>query len=560
MQDSSRISQLSTKGADEKFSKKLKDIALKEKEAQTQMKAYSLGLSYINLSNKAISPGILELIPEADAQRLHMVCFFEKAGEKHIALTDPDTEGLGAYLADFEKKHNVKIVRYLMSEASFAKAMKLYAQLPKIIEEVKGVQITKEDIEKYGTENVDIRKVNEQVRGASLTEVITIIVAISLKSRSSDIHIEAEEKEVKVRLRIDGVLHEVASLPHEAWPKIISRIKLLSGLKINVADRPQDGRFTIVLDKDKIDVRVSTLPTSYGESVVMRLLRSSAASLDFDALGLSPYNYKRLKTEIDKPNGMIITTGPTGSGKTTTLYAILNYLNSPELKIITLEDPVEYKLAGISQSQIDSSKHYTFADGLRSILRQDPDIVMVGEIRDLETAEIAVNAALTGHLVISTIHTNSAAGAIPRFLAMGAKGFLLAPALNVVMGQRLLRRLCVTCKKEVSLEPELLKRVTEYLSTISPESGVTVDMNNLHFCGPVGCDVCNGIGFKGRIGIYEIMSLNKDIEALILSEKVSQYAIEEIAIKNGMLKMVQDGLLRAIEGVTSVEEVFEAAD
>jgi type IV pilus assembly protein PilB len=559
-QDNSHISQLSAHGTDEKFSQKLKDIELKQKEDQAQMKAYSLGFTYINLSRKAIPPGILELIPEADAKRYKMVCFLERAGEKHIALADPAIEGIDAYISELEKKHTVKVVRYLISEASFEKALKLYAQLPRIIEEVKGVQITQEDIEKYGTEHVDIRKVNEQVAGASLSEVITIIVVISLKSRSSDIHIEAEEKEVKVRLRIDGVLHEVASLPHESWPKIISRVKLLSSLKINVSDRPQDGRFTISLEKDKVDVRVSTLPTTYGESVVMRLLRSSAASLDFDALGLSPYNYTRLKTEIDKPNGMIITTGPTGSGKTTTLYAILNYLNSPELKIITLEDPVEYKLAGISQSQIDSSKHYTFADGLRSILRQDPDIVMVGEIRDLETAEIAINAALTGHLVISTIHTNSAAGAIPRFLAMGAKGFLLAPALNVVMGQRLLRRLCKECKKEVPLEGELLKRTTDYLSSISPASGITVDMNNIHFWGPVGCDICNGIGFKGRIGIYEIMNMNKDIETLILSEHVSEYSIEEIAIKNGMVKMVQDGLLRALEGVTSVEEVFEAAD
>ncbi len=560
MQDSSHISQLSSKGALEKFSQKLKDIELKQKEDQAQMKAHSLGLPYVSFFHKAIPPSILELIPEKYARQFHIVCFLEKAGERHIALTDPTLEGLDAYLLEFEEKQDAKIIRHLMSEASFATALKLYAQLPKILEEIKGVQITKEDIEKYGTENVDIRKIKEQIKDASLSEVITIIIAVSLKSRSSDIHIEVEEKEVKVRFRIDGILHEVASLPHESWGKTISRIKLLSGLKINIADRPQDGRFTILLSEGNVDVRVSTLPTTYGESVVMRLLRSSGSSLDFDTLGLSSYNYKRLKSEIDKPNGMIITTGPTGSGKTTTLYAILNYLNSPELKIITLEDPVEYKLAGISQSQIDSSKNYTFADGLRSILRQDPDIVMVGEIRDIETAEIAINAALTGHLVISTIHTNSAAGAIPRFLAMGAKGFLLAPALNVIMGQRLLRRLCPQCKKEVVLEEELLKKVTAYLSSISPASGITVDMNKLTFWGPGGCDICNGIGFKGRIGIYEILNLNKEIEALILSEKVSQYAIEEIGIKNGMLKMVQDGLLRALEGVTSVEEVFEAAD
>jgi type II secretory ATPase GspE/PulE/Tfp pilus assembly ATPase PilB-like protein len=257
---------------------------------------------------------------------------------------------------------------------------------------------------------------------------------------------------------------------------------------------------------------------------------------------------------------MIITTGPTGSGKTTTLYAVLNKLNSPETKIITLEDPIEYRLPGIAQSQIDYSRDYTFAKGLRSILRQDPDVVMVGEIRDLETAEIAIQAALTGHLVLSTIHTNSAAGAIPRFLAMGAKTFLLAPALNTVIGQRLVRRICAFCKEEDKLDEGMLLRVKEILSQISPQSGYKVDLNNLHFSHGRGCDKCYGLGYKGRVGIYEIMTMNKDLEKAILAGEISEYTMQEIAVKYGMVSMVQDGLLKALDGITTVEEVFSVAE
>ena len=389
---------------------------------------------------------------------------------------------------------------------------------------------------------------------------MTILVSVALKTGSSDIHVEAEEADIKARLRIDGILHDIATLPSELWKQIAARVKLLSGLKLNIVDRPQDGRFTIFYKKDKVEVRVSTLPTGYGESVVMRLLRSTATGLSFEDLGLSPYTYKLLKAEIDKPNGMIITTGPTGSGKTTTLYAILNYLNSPEIKIITLEDPIEYKLAGVNQSQIDASKGYTFAGGLRSILRQDPDIIMVGEIRDLETADTAINAALTGHLVLSTIHTNSAAGAVPRFLAMGVKEFLLAPSLNAIIGQRLVRRLCQACKKEAVLDASAREKAEKILHAISPLANMSVDSLNLKFWTAGGCEACHGLAYKGRIGIYEVMVMSPEIEQLILSKSSSEYQIQDIAIKNGMLTMVQDGLLRALEGVTSVEEVFSVAD
>ncbi|MBI2484074.1 type II/IV secretion system protein [Candidatus Uhrbacteria bacterium] len=558
--DPQAIKKIAPKGAEEKFQEKIREIALKQKEQETQMRAYSLGLPFISLVGKPVSPGALEFISENEAKQHKAVCFFEKSGERWIAITEPARPGMDDFLASLEEKQKVKIVRYLMSEASFISVMKLYAQLPKVIEDVGGVALTQKEFDTYsGEEFRDIRTLNDKLKGMSVTELYKVIVASALGARASDIHIEAEESDIKVRYRIDGILHTVASLPRDVWKQIISRLKLFAGLKINITDRPQDGRFTITLEHDKIDVRVSTLPTSEGESVVMRLLKSSSAGLDLKALGLTEYSNQRLKYEIEKPNGMVITTGPTGSGKTTTLYAILNHLNTPEIKIITLEDPVEYKMKGINQSQIDSAAGYTFAHGLRSILRQDPDIVMVGEIRDLETADIAINAALTGHMVLSTIHTNSAAGAIPRFLAMGAKGYLLAPALNAIMGQRLVRRLCAECKKEIALDEAESARVKEYLSTITPQAGIKLDLENLHFWEAEGCGACNGLGFKGRIGIYEIFAMTPEIEQVILSEQVSEYKMQEIAVKNGMVTMVQDGLLRALEGVTSVQEVFSVA-
>ncbi len=368
---------------------------------------------------------------------------------------------------------------------------------------------------------------------------------------------------MKFRFRIDGLLRDAASLPRETWKQIISRLKLLAGVKINVEDVPQDGRITIYLTQEKIDIRVSFLPTAFGESVVMRLLRPKAIALEFDNLGIRGRALEQLQEQIEKPNGMIITTGPTGSGKTTTLYAVLKKLNSPEVKIITLEDPVEYKLEGINQSQIDHGKKYDFSSGLRSILRQDPDVVMVGEIRDLETADIAIQAALTGHLVVSTIHTNSAAGSIPRFLSMGVKPFLLSPALNAVIGQRLVRRLCKECKIPLELSLSQRKQVTAILKSISPAANTKVDLDKLTFFGPgkkEGCSVCGGFGYKGRVGIYEIFTITPTIESMILKGTSTESEIGDQAAKEGMITMAQDGLLKALDGLTSAEEVLAVAN
>ena len=434
--------------------------------------------------------------------------------------------------------------------------MKLYDALPKTRKIIKGVQIKEEELARYQEQMNSFADIQKILDGASITDILAIVTAASLKLGSSDIHVEAEEKDIAVRLRVDGILQDVATIEKSQWKKIINRIKLIAGRKMNITDRPQDGRFTIFQKNKKIDVRTSTLPTAWGESVVMRILNPDSIKLEFEQLGFRPASLKRLMTEIQKPHGMIVTTGPTGSGKTTTLYAILKKLNQPDVKIITLEDPIEYKLEGINQSQIDHSKDYTFAKGLRSILRQDPDIVLVGEIRDLETAETAIQAALTGHLLLSTIHTNDAAGAIPRFTSMGVKPFLLAPAINAIMGQRLARRLCDKCKQPAQVDAETLTKVTELLNAIPENSGEEkVDTSSLSFFGPKGCPECNETGYKGRVGLYEILTKDKQIEEFILSGEISEYKVREVAAAQGMVTMAQDGLLKALEGLTSVEEI-----
>ncbi len=539
---------------------KMSEIKLREKEKLAQEMAIKFGLPYIALRGFPIAPEALILIKKQEAESNQVICFFKVKEEIRLATTNPseEVEKIRARLSE-EQHSNVNV--YYISEDSFQAAFKLYDVLPIPKEVIYGYRIDESDLDKYQKQIADFHELQQQITKVNTTDIITLIIGASLKANASDIHVEAEEDAVKVRFRMDGLLQEAAHLPRSAWQQMIGRLKLLSGVKINIDSVPQDGRITIYLPNEKIDIRVSFLPTAFGESVVMRLLRPKAVALEFDNLGITGLALERLQKEIEKPNGMIVTTGPTGSGKTTTLYAILKKLNDPGVKIITLEDPVEYKLAGINQSQIDHSKDYDFAKGLRSILRQDPDIVMVGEIRDLETAEISIQAALTGHLVVSTIHTNSAAGAIPRFLSMGVKPFLLAPALNAVIGQRLVRRLCPDCAVVATLRPGQAEEVRRVLAAIGPKSGIHVDMEHLAFKGPgPGCKTCNNLGYKGRVGIYEIFTMTKEIEQEVLSKEVSEFMIADMAIKNGMLTMAQDGLLKALEGRTSVDEVLAVAN
>ncbi|MFA4845617.1 MAG: GspE/PulE family protein [Patescibacteria group bacterium] len=540
----------------EKFEEKMQAVRLKEKEVEAEAFAKTASVPYVNLKGFPISPEALRLIPKERAQILKAVCFLSMGSEVRLASTQPEDQAVKDLLFELQERLKANGGLYKISEESFRVAIKAYDFLPQIKEIVKGVQVTDEELTRFQsqlTQYADMQKVMDR---ASVTDIMTIVMAAALQFDTSDVHVEAEEKKIVVRFRIDGVLQEVAALPHDFWKKIVARIKLISGLKINVTNRPQDGRFTIFLKSGNTDVRVSAIPTTWGESIVMRILKPGSINVEFNQLGFRPLAEKKLLREIEKPHGMIMTVGPTGSGKTTTLYAVLRKLNTPDVKIITLEDPIEYKLEGINQSQIDHTRDYTFVSGLRSVLRQDPDIVMVGEIRDLETAEVAINAALTGHLMLSTLHTNDAAGALPRFLSMGVKPFLLAPALNAIIGQRLTRKICEKCKEETTLKDHEMAFVKKVASEIPPASHEVVRPEaEWKFYKGKGCPVCNGSGYKGRVGMYEILTMSEQIKTA-LSEKMSEYDVRDLAREQGMVTMQQDGVLKVLDGLTSVEEVL----
>jgi type II secretory ATPase GspE/PulE/Tfp pilus assembly ATPase PilB-like protein len=404
------------------------------------------------------------------------------------------------------------------------------------------------------------RKAIEEKLTAKTTELLETILAGAILLDGSDIHIETEEKQVRLRLRIDGLLHDVVFFEEKIYKNLLSRIKLLSGLKLNVTERPQDGRFTIIVEEKKensenvIEIRVSTLPSEWGETIVQRILNPKNL-IEIEALGLRKDLNEIFLREIKKPHGMIIVTGPTGSGKTTTLYAILKKINSPEIKIITIEDPVEYHLEGLSQTQVDPKRGYTFASGLRAIVRQDPDVILVGEIRDLETAEIACQAALTGHLVFTTLHTNDAAGAVARLVDLGVRPVSIAPALSMVVAQRLPRRVCQKCAKFVSPSPSELKKIKEGLKTVRKEI-LPKDFFKENFKIPKaqGCLECNNTGYRKRIGIYETFLVDDEMERFILTNP-SIVDMRDLAIKKGMVLMYQDGLIKVLEGITTIEEI-----
>ncbi len=576
--------------AEERLSEKLQGIARSGEEQRAQAHAIELGLPYVNLRELPITQNVLALMTESQARTFLVLPFHRDGQGIHVASPEPNSTALKEFLVSFSSRQRAELVIHVISASGFTEALERYRRIPEEHEKVEGgVEIRGEEIAAMSESAATFAKLRETFSNISVSDLLTLLIAGAIRGRASDIHVEAESGGIKVRYRIDGVLHDIVELPKDLWQRLISRMKLVAGLKINVDDVPQDGRFTIFYTPpsiEKIDVRISVLPTAFGESIVMRLLMASSVGVKFEDLGITGRSFELLSKEIARPNGMILTTGPTGSGKTTTLYAILTKLNTPENKIITIEDPIEYKLEGVNQSQVETERGYSFANGLKSIVRQDPDIIMVGEIRDLETADIAIQAALTGHLVLSTLHTNSASGTVPRLLSMGAKPFLLAPAINVMIAQRLVRRLCEHCKKETPLDPATLDRVQQILTTIpkgEPETkpvdseakllasvGVERSLasappngsftSSLHFYTAPGCSACNSIGYHGRIGIYEVMPMSPEIEKLVLSGKTSEYDMQAIAIKEGMVTMVQDGLLKAAAGITSVEEVFRVAE
>ncbi|MFA7377409.1 MAG: GspE/PulE family protein [Patescibacteria group bacterium] len=538
------------------FAKKQKEIKIKEEERRAQRAAANFGIDYINLVGFPISPEALALISEERAQELKMLCFFYDGKNIRIACTNPNKE-IQQEMKNLAKEYHANSKLYLISQNSFEYAFYVYKAVPKVIKYDAGIEIKPSQLKKFQDDLENYKSLNEKINEVNVSDIITLMLASAIKVKASDLHIEAEAKGVVIRLRIDGVLQEAAVIEKKKWEKIISRLKILAKVKINIENQPQDGRFSIFLEDYKIDVRCSFLPTAFGESVVMRLLDSKITALDIDGLGIRPEVLPLLKKEISKPNGLILTTGPTGSGKTTTLYAILNNINKPGIKIITLENPIEYQLPGINQSQVDAKHNFSFAEGLRSVLRQDPNIVMVGEIRDLETAETAIQASLTGHLVLSTLHTNDAAGVIPRMIDLGVKPYFLAPSVNAVIGQRLVRRLCPHCRQEQTLNKEEEELIHKILAVISPKSGVDAPttLNQIYKTNPEGCKHCNYTGYKSRIGIFEIFTVNDNIRQLTI-DRAPSFKILQQAIENGMITMLQDGILKALNGETSLDEIY----
>lgn len=548
----------------------LKRLQKESEEEQSAALAKNHNLFYADLNLFPISGDNIRAISEQDAIR-YQTAVFQKAGKNaRIALADPGNKETLDFIKKLQKENGWNIRLYVVSLSSLRKALNKYKETPLLdnLEHYR-ISLTGRDLEEFEEEFKDLLELKKRIREIPTTEIISIIMAGAVKMKASDIHFEPQEEEVRLRYRIDGVLQDVGYLPQDIYHFILSRIKMTGKMKINIRDIAQDGQFTVDIDQGpprlaetlhrreagKINVRVSIIPGKNGESIVMRLLNQADVLLGVEDLGLRGLAYEQLQKQVAKPNGMILNTGPTGSGKTTTLYAIINKINTPSVKIITIEDPVEYEVKGISQTQVAKGRGYTFDKGLRAIVRQDPDVILVGEIRDDETADIALNAALTGHLVLSTLHTNSAAGTIPRLIELGVKPNLIAPAVNALIAQRLVRRLCPHCRESYAPAKETADSIKKILSIISPKARIDIPKNIEKLYRPKGCPRCHNLGYKGRIGIFEILTINEPIEKLIL-EMGSEEEITQAALEEGMMTMAQDGILKALEGTTSLEEVW----
>ncbi len=528
-------------------------------ERDAQRRAEKLELPYINLALLPVETEALSLIPENLAKESQCAVIEIKGKDAVFIALDSSDEKTKEEIKKLEAK-GFKLKIFIVSHASLLRAWDFYKYLTKSTAPLTGrVDIDKDRIAALKEKLVKLDIVRQEIlnfdyRNNPTGQVLEIVLAGALANRVSDIHFEPEEEKAKLRYRIDGDLRDVMpDLNKDIYNHVVSRIKLLANLKINVGDRAQDGRITIGLGEKDIELRVALAPSEFGEVIVMRVLDPDAISLSLPQLGFREDDLKIIELELKRPNGMILNTGPTGSGKTTTLYAFLKYKASPESKIITVEDPIEYHLEGIEQTQVDPGADYTFVNGLRSIMRQDPDIILIGEIRDKETAEIAIQASLTGHLVFSTVHANRASGAIPRLEDLGVKPTSIGPAMNLIIAQRLIKRLCTSCKQKVEVDADRKNKIEKIIEKMPARVDRNV-LKELNIYKAVGCDKCGGTGYKGRVGIYELLKISKDIEA-ILVEGGGELKIEDFAKKEGMVTLQQDGILKTISGLTTFEEV-----
>lgn len=543
--------------------KKLGDLLLEKKlinETELQkLYSYILGIPFVSLEKAMITSDILQIIPEPIAKKYNIVAFEKDGINLKVAMLNPED----LQTIDFiKKKTGLKIIPCLTTDESIKVILKQYE---------KTLKAEFGDIISNNSQDVGNGDANENLEDLAqdipIIRIADTLLKHAMLQSASDIHIEPDEKEVRVRYRIDGVLHEAMTLPKQVLSGLVARIKVLSNLKLDEHRLPQDGRFKIEKEGYKISFRVSILPVFEGEKIVMRLLDESSKGLTLEKMGLSGNALEIVHRQIKRPNGMILVTGPTGSGKTTTLYTVMDILNTPEVNISTVEDPVEYRMPRVNQTQVNAKIGMTFAAALRALLRQDPDIIMVGEIRDKETMEIAIHSAMTGHLVLSTLHTNSAAGTLPRLLDMGAEPFLVASTVNVIIAQRLVRKLCNECRASYTLDDKELDalkasfdmdEILEAMKESQQLKGVIKKSSNwkdIQFYRAKGCDQCKNEGYKGRSGIYEVLEVDDEIGKLI-SQNSSTDEIEKKAKEKGMINMSEDGFIKAAQGITSVEEIL----
>jgi type II secretory ATPase GspE/PulE/Tfp pilus assembly ATPase PilB-like protein len=551
--------------ADAEEQKRLDFLRKREEEELAQMLAHKYGVEYVDLSLVAVNTDALRLLSEAEAHDAEAVAFGRVGKRVSLAARAPENPKVKALVSKLTEM-GYEVTLFITSQESLKRAYARYADLSYATETKAGVfELSSDEVEELLSKVRSLEDIAALVKEAielkkayRTTRILEVILAGGLSTSASDVHFEPGEQEVRLRYRLDGVLVDVLGFDHDTYKQVLSRLKLLSGLKLNISDEAQDGRFSIKIKGEEIELRTSVLPGNYAETVVLRILNPKSIGVPLEELGLEEDLRLRIEKEISRPNGMILTTGPTGSGKTTTLYAFLRKVNSPETKIITIEDPIEYHLQGIVQTQVDK-KTYTFASGLRSALRQDPDIIMIGEIRDAEVAETAINAALTGHLVFSTLHTNNAAGSFPRLIDLGVSEKVLSSAVNVAMAQRLVRKLCQTCKVSRPATIEEKTIIDKILAGLSSARGAPQNTNMVYDAKESGCPECHGRGFKGRIGIYEAIFMDSAIEA-ILRNKPSEREVAEAAKPQGIPTMQQDGVLKVLRGITSLGELRRVVD
>lgn len=548
---------------EKKQQKKLEEFKTKEEEDLAQILAERYKLPYISLFAISINTDAIRLIPENVAREASSVAFGLVGKKVYVAVENPHREKVMMALRELEQRGYTPFL-HIASERSIAEGLNRYKEISYAAETKAGVlEIETKQIEKYSQEFKSFEAVKNIVTAVLSDEkqyktsfLLEVFIAGALGTDASDIHIEPQERDIVLRYRLDGVLHDVISFGFNAHKLLLSRIKILSGLKLNVKDEPQDGRFSIKIQEMEMEIRTSVIPSQYGESIVMRILNPKTITISFEKLGIEPILKGILEHEIDRPNGMILSTGPTGSGKTTTLYAFLQKIKSEEIKIITIEDPVEYHIPGITQTQVDEKKNYTFFEGLRSALRQDPDVILVGEIRDEDTAKTAIHAALTGHLVLSTLHTNNAPGTIPRLIDLGVNPKVMSSAINIAIAQRLVRKLCDTCKQQVEPTKEEQELITSIVKTIKRDR--VFDVSHIWKPG-AGCLKCNGIGYKGRIGVFEGIVVNDEI-GKIASANPSETELRKAAVDQGILSMPQDGIIKVLDGITTLDELTRVVD